>query len=144
MTTTRPAGRLGWDRAGQNVPERLPGAVFEDFNLLRAAALAGQGVALCSLAMIRPDLAEGRLIQLSDISVLESLDYYSDAIQPDPDRCGAAPGASGLPVMDQVRTGRVGRGRRHPRQAKITGAGSFPVCKPPRTGRGASSRPCPP
>ncbi len=72
-----PSGWQTWlDRAGQNVPDRLPGAVFEDFNLLRAAALAGQGVALCSLAMIRPDLAEGRLIQLSDISVLESLDYY--------------------------------------------------------------------
>lgn len=36
------------NRAGQDVPERLPSAVFEDFNLLRAAALAGQGVALCS------------------------------------------------------------------------------------------------
>ena len=26
--------------------------------------------------MIRPDLAEGRLIQLSEISVLEGFDYY--------------------------------------------------------------------
>ena len=50
--------------------------MFEDFNLLRAAALAGQGVALCSLSMIRPDLAEGRLVQLSDIPVLEEFDYY--------------------------------------------------------------------
>ncbi|RCW88716.1 LysR family transcriptional regulator [Paracoccus lutimaris] len=70
----------GWrtwlSRAGQAVPDRLPGAVFEDFNLLRAAALAGQGVALCSLAMVRPDLAEGRLVQLSTISVLENFDYY--------------------------------------------------------------------
>ncbi|WP_287885987.1 MULTISPECIES: LysR family transcriptional regulator [Paracoccus] len=70
----------GWrtwlDRAGQPVPERMPGAIFEDFNLLRAAALAGQGVALCSLAMIRPDLAEGRLVQLSEVSVLEEFDYY--------------------------------------------------------------------
>ncbi|MGP9805347.1 LysR family transcriptional regulator [Paracoccus sp. NSM] len=71
---------LGWQawlrRAGEPVPDRLPGAIFEDFNLLRAAALAGQGVALCSLAMIRPDLAEGRLVQLSDLSVLEDFDYY--------------------------------------------------------------------
>ncbi|MDS9469742.1 LysR substrate-binding domain-containing protein [Paracoccus sp. MBLB3053] len=70
----------GWQtwlkRAGQTVPDRLPGAVFEDFNLLRAAALAGQGVALCSLAMIQPDLAEGRLVQLSEISVLEDFGYY--------------------------------------------------------------------
>jgi DNA-binding transcriptional LysR family regulator len=54
----------------------LPGSIFEDFNLLRAAALAGQGVALCSLAMIQPDLAAGHLVQLSDISVLEEFDYY--------------------------------------------------------------------
>ncbi|WP_207101913.1 LysR family transcriptional regulator [Paracoccus shandongensis] len=70
----------GWKtwlvRAGQAVPDRLPGAIFEDFNLLRAAALAGQGVALCSLAMIGPDLAEGRLVQLSEVSVLEEFDYY--------------------------------------------------------------------
>ena len=54
----------------------MPGSIFEDFNLLRAAALAGQGVALCSLAMIQPDLAAGRLVQLSDISVLDEFDYY--------------------------------------------------------------------
>lgn len=70
----------GWQtwlrRAGEPVPDQMPGGIFEDFNLLRAAALAGQGVALCSLAMIQPDLAAGRLIQLSDISVLEDFDYY--------------------------------------------------------------------
>lgn len=72
-----PSGWQAWlQRANQPIPERLPGAVFEDFNLLRAAALAGQGVALCSLAMIQPDLAAGRLIQLSDVSVLEDFDYY--------------------------------------------------------------------
>ena len=72
-----PSGWQAWlRRAGEPVPGRLPGAIFEDFNLLRAAALAGQGVALCSLAMIRPDLAEGRLVQLSDLSVLEDFTYY--------------------------------------------------------------------
>lgn len=70
----------GWKtwfaRAGLPPPERSPGSIFEDFNLLRAAALAGQGVALCSLAIIGPDLAAGRLVQLSDISVLEEFNYY--------------------------------------------------------------------
>lgn len=33
-------------------------------------------MALCSLAMMGPDLAERRLVQLSEISVLEDLDYY--------------------------------------------------------------------
>lgn len=83
----------GWQtwltRAGEKLPGKLPGAIFEDFNLLRAAALAGQGVALCSLAMIGPDLAEGRLVQLSEISVLEEFDYYltqSDLTPRDPVR----------------------------------------------------------
>lgn len=70
----------GWKtwmaRAGTKGPDRLPGAIFEDFNLLRAAALAGQGVALCSVAMIESDLAQGSLVQLSDMSVLDEFDYY--------------------------------------------------------------------
>lgn len=68
--------QLWFERAGLPLPERLPGPVFEDFNLLRAAALAGQGVALCPLAMIAPDLAHGRLVRMSDITVLEDFDYY--------------------------------------------------------------------
>lgn len=54
----------------------LAGTIFEDFNLLRIAALSGQGIALCSLAMIEPDLSSGRLIKLSDVSVLDDFDYY--------------------------------------------------------------------
>lgn len=63
-------------RAGVAPPADLQGAIFEDFNLLRIAALSGQGVALCSRAMIGPDLTEGRLIALSDITVLEDYGYY--------------------------------------------------------------------
>lgn len=67
-------------RAGVPLPVtaevRSGAAVFEDFNLLRAAALAGQGVALCPLAMIRPDLEAGRLVQLSEVSVMEDWGYH--------------------------------------------------------------------
>ena len=70
----------GWQSwmklAGIHVPTQLAGAMFEDFNLLRAAALSGQGVALCATAMIQPDLDAGRLIQLSNISVLNNHAYY--------------------------------------------------------------------
>ncbi len=70
----------GWQtwlhKAAADVPSQLPGPVFEDFNLLRAAALSGQGVALCPIAMIHDDLDTGRLIQLSPISVLEQFNYY--------------------------------------------------------------------
>ncbi|OUS32189.1 hypothetical protein A9R01_11110, partial ['Osedax' symbiont bacterium Rs2_46_30_T18] len=58
---------------------------FDDFNLLRSAALAGQGIALCPLAMIEDDLYSQRLVQLSDIPVNVSSGYYmlqKDAVQP--------------------------------------------------------------
>lgn len=63
-------------RAGLPPPPAGSGPVFEDFNLLRAAALSGQGIALCPLAMIGPDLAAGRLVQLSRIEVLENAGYF--------------------------------------------------------------------
>ncbi len=70
----------GWQAwmaaAGQEVAGPFTGAAFEDFNLLRTAALSGQGVALCASAMIRPDLDTGRLVQLSDRSVLDEYGYY--------------------------------------------------------------------
>lgn len=70
----------GWqewfDRANSNIKAPATGPVFEDFNLLRAAALSGQGVALCPLAMIRADLEAGRLVRLSDVMVLEETGYY--------------------------------------------------------------------
>ena len=62
--------------AGRSPPEPMSGPIFEDFNLLRAASLAGQGVALCPLALIGDDLAEGRLIRLSDITVNRDFSYY--------------------------------------------------------------------
>jgi len=52
------------------------GATFEDFNLLRAAALSGQGVALCPLSIIKPDLDNGSLVQVSDHLLVDGYDYY--------------------------------------------------------------------
>jgi len=70
----------GWGawfrRMGVPMPVQQGAPVFEDFNLLRAAVLAGQGVALCPLAMIRGDIEAGRLVQLSDVSVLEDHGYH--------------------------------------------------------------------
>jgi DNA-binding transcriptional LysR family regulator len=54
----------------------VKGPVFEDFTLLRAAALAGQGIALCPLALIGTDLASKRLVQLSDKAVNYNYNYY--------------------------------------------------------------------
>ena len=80
------AGWNAWlSRAGAGCARGAPdGPVYEDFNLLRAAALAGQGVALCPLAMIRDDLDSGRLVQLSPVTVLENYGYYLLANDPQP------------------------------------------------------------
>lgn len=50
--------------------------LYGDFNLLRAATLAGQGVALCPTAIIHDDLVTRRLVQLSDIAVHTEYGYY--------------------------------------------------------------------
>ena len=72
--------RRGWENWFHNAgveTDTLPaGPVFEDFNLLRSAALAGHGVALCAPTLLADDLKTGRLIQLSDIPVQDNLDYF--------------------------------------------------------------------
>lgn len=71
------AGWRTWlQEMGEDAGDAIPGATFEDFNLLRAAALSGQGVALCPLAMIQPDLRSGSLVQLSGHSITYGSDYY--------------------------------------------------------------------
>ncbi len=71
------SGWRAWlDTAGLPEVEVAPGPVFEDFNLLRAAVLAGQGIALCPPAIIADDLCQGRLLRLSEIAIRESYGYY--------------------------------------------------------------------
>lgn len=84
--------RQWFARAGVAPPQRWAGPVFQDFNLLRAAALAGQGVALCPRAMIRDDIETGRLRLLSEVSVMEASGYYllSGASPPRRDDASAA------------------------------------------------------
>lgn len=62
--------------AGRTPPDPMSGPIFEDFNLLRSASLAGQGIALCPLALIAQDLADGRLVQLSNVAVNRDRNYY--------------------------------------------------------------------
>ncbi len=57
------------------VPE-MSGPVYQDFNLLRAAALSGQGVALCPLAVIKTDVFSNRLVPLSPLPTNEDCNYY--------------------------------------------------------------------
>jgi LysR family transcriptional regulator, glycine cleavage system transcriptional activator len=73
--------RQGWQNwmraAGLKHAGPSPGPTFQDFNLLRAAALAGQGVALCPRSLIRDDLASGRLVQLfNEVEIQRDHAYY--------------------------------------------------------------------
>lgn len=74
------ADTTGWQRwfahVGHEMSGPLSGATFEDFNLLRAAALSGQGVALCPRAMIEADLVTGALVSLAETPMVYGSDYY--------------------------------------------------------------------
>jgi len=70
--------------------------------LPRGVALA-RDLATASLAMIQPDLAEGRLVQLSDVSVLENFTDYLTPSDLTEKRCSPAQGPSGFPVVDRNR-----------------------------------------
>jgi LysR family transcriptional regulator, glycine cleavage system transcriptional activator len=78
----------GWkiwlNRMGEGTDDIIPGASFEDFNLLRAAVLSGQGVALSPLTMVEADLKSLSLVQLSEQTISYGSDYYllSTAIAP--------------------------------------------------------------
>ena len=76
--------RLDWQNwmrhAGLKHAGPSPGPIFQDFNLLRAAALAGQGIALCPRSLIADDLASGRLVQLFETEI--KLDYAYNIIEP--------------------------------------------------------------
>jgi DNA-binding transcriptional LysR family regulator len=64
-----PQGWQAWfDAAGLPAPALNSGIVFEDFNLMSTAAIAGHGVALCPTALIQQDLANNYLVALSPLS----------------------------------------------------------------------------
>ena len=52
------------------------GPVFQDFNLLATAAIAGHGVALCPVEVCRREIESGDLIVLSTVSVLDDESYF--------------------------------------------------------------------
>jgi LysR family glycine cleavage system transcriptional activator len=51
-------------------------ATIDDSSLLMRAVLAGQGAGLLPAAMVAPDVAEGRLVKLSDVTWLEDFAYF--------------------------------------------------------------------
>ncbi|MDQ0457269.1 LysR substrate-binding domain-containing protein [Rhizobium paknamense] len=61
-----PASWSRWFRKVGVEASPQQGPMFADFNLLRSSLLAGLGVGLCPLALIRRDIEDGRLILLFD------------------------------------------------------------------------------
>jgi LysR family glycine cleavage system transcriptional activator len=72
--------RKGWQLwfQAQGIEDAGParGASFDDPGLLLKAVLTGQGAALLPAAVVADDLAQGRLVQLSDVTWLEDFAYY--------------------------------------------------------------------
>ena len=54
----------------------LKGPVFQDFNLLATAVIAGHGVALCPVEVFSREIAAGDVVVLSDIATMEDASYF--------------------------------------------------------------------
>ncbi len=66
-----------WFRlAGVDRQRPLRGPVFQDFNMLATAVVAGHGVALCPVEVIRREIAAGDLVVLSALSILDDEGYF--------------------------------------------------------------------
>jgi DNA-binding transcriptional LysR family regulator len=61
--------------AGIKPKGELRGPVFQDFNLLGTAVIAGHGVALCPVDVVRNEIARGDLVVLSERSILDDRSY---------------------------------------------------------------------
>jgi LysR family glycine cleavage system transcriptional activator len=74
------AERKGWHLwfQAQGIDQIGPprGPAFDDSGLLLQAVLAGQGAGLLPAAMVAVDVAEGRLVKLADVALLEAFAYY--------------------------------------------------------------------
>lgn len=67
-----------WFRAaGLKKPPPARGPVFQDFNLLVTAAIAGHGIALCPVDVFQAELERGDLIILSDTSIQADEGYFA-------------------------------------------------------------------
>jgi len=65
--------RGGVDGEGQGQPLRVS---IEESSLIRAAAVAGVGAAICRLELVGEDLASGKLVQLSDLEIDRAFYYF--------------------------------------------------------------------
>lgn len=72
--TTAP-WRDWFEKAAPGLRPVLRGPIFQDFNLLATALIAGHGVALCPVDVFSREIASGDLVLLSEIATLEHQAY---------------------------------------------------------------------
>jgi DNA-binding transcriptional LysR family regulator len=66
-----------WFRQAEvKAPDPIRGPIFQDFNMLATAVIAGHGVALCPVEVFRREIDRGDLVVLSDVATAESQGYY--------------------------------------------------------------------
>jgi LysR family transcriptional regulator, glycine cleavage system transcriptional activator len=64
-----------FEQAGVKLENKLTGVIYEDFNLMSTAAIAGHGVALCPVELVRDDIANKNLKVLSNVGVKRNGNY---------------------------------------------------------------------
>jgi LysR family transcriptional regulator, glycine cleavage system transcriptional activator len=70
-------GWRAWVRtAGLSGEVAAAGPIFQDFNMLATALIAGHGVALCPTDVFRNEIERGDIIVLSDIEIDTGKSYY--------------------------------------------------------------------
>lgn len=72
--TTAP-WRDWFEMAAPGLHPPLRGPIFQDFNLLATALIAGHGIALCPVDVFSRELANGDLVLLSEVATLEHQAY---------------------------------------------------------------------
>lgn len=74
---------LNWCwKSGLQPDKPLRGPIFQDFNLLATAVIAGHGIALCPTEVFRREIDSGDLIILSDIETLGDEGYFLVTAKP--------------------------------------------------------------
>ncbi|MEM7206393.1 MAG: LysR substrate-binding domain-containing protein [Pseudomonadota bacterium] len=73
---TKTAWESWFDNAGVSLKSDLSGPIFQDFNLLVTAAIAGHGIALCPVNVFRDDITKGDLKILFESETLSDHSYY--------------------------------------------------------------------
>jgi LysR family glycine cleavage system transcriptional activator len=63
-------------KAGLRPQGMTRGPIYQDFNLLSTAVIAGHGVALCPIEVFRREISQGDLVVLSDVATFDDQGYY--------------------------------------------------------------------